>query len=190
MNSRFYSLLILSTFLLLVTVGTNDLFAKGKKMKKSEMITALSNAEKEIESLKKELNNLKSENDRLGEELDNADLKLAEQEVRTQKALAQAGPFLSDRMPTEVYFKVQLGAYKELDLREYFSKSKTLGTEEVDAGVKKYVVGEFDLFESAKKFQADLRKLGIKDAWLVPYKNNNRISDEEASESVGQDIRK
>ncbi|MEX2589244.1 MAG: hypothetical protein WD334_03505 [Chitinophagales bacterium] len=162
---------------------------KKKKMKKSEMREAIADYEEEIEKLNSEVQELRSENDNLNQELTEARQKNVEMEARMQKVMAEAQPYLSDRMPTEVYFKVQLGAYKELDIQESFNKAKTLQTETESDGIKKYTVGEFKTLDSAKKFELDLRKLGIGDAWLVPYKNNRRISDEQASEAVGRDIR-
>lgn len=192
MNFKTYTLI----FVILFGIIGNDIANAGpgrkdkkKRMKKSEMRDAIADYEKEVESLKEEIESLKNDNESLEEDLADANLALAEQEAKAQEAMTKAAPYVSDRMPTEVYFKIQMGAYEELDLRNYFKAGKVLETETVEGELKKYVVGEFDNFESAKKFQNDLRKLGVKDAWLVPYKNQRRISDEEASELVGVDIR-
>lgn len=192
MNLRAFSLIAGIYFLMLFSF--QDIYAapgkdKKKRMKKSEMRELISEYESKIESLEKKVSELESENENLESALADEEEKSLMLNARLQEALAIARPYMSDRMPTEVYFKVQLGAYQDLNIQESFTKEKTLQTEEAEASVKKYVIGEFNSFETAKKFESDLKKLGIKDAWLVPYKNQRRIPDDEASEIIGRDIR-
>lgn len=190
MNYRVSFLFVAIVCLNILTSNASPKKDKKVKMKKSEMVEAIADFESKIKDLEAEILDLKSENQALSAELDEANLTIAKNEAEKQAALAKAAPFMTDRMPTEVYFKVQLGAYEQLDLQDNFTLGKMLATEVVEGDVKKYVIGEFSTLDAAKKFELDLKKLGVKDAWLVPYKNDSRISDEEASEVVGKDIRK
>lgn len=47
----------------------------------------------------------------------------------------------------------------------------------------KYTVGNFDKLEDAAKLQAELKKEGFPDAFVVPFRNNQRISLQEAKKS-------
>jgi hypothetical protein len=57
-------------------------------------------------------------------------------------------------------------------------------------GKNKYVIGFFTDYETAKQAVKDFKKLGIRDAWFVPYNNGQRISDKEANNILNYDIRK
>ncbi len=48
----------------------------------------------------------------------------------------------------------------------------------------KYTAGAFSTPESAKKYMSEVRKLGFKDAFVVPFYNDHRISEEQAKDLV------
>lgn len=192
MKIKAFSLFLTSIFIL--STISFQLYAapkkdKEKKMKKSEMMTLITEYEQEINDLEGQVSQLQEENNNIGASLSDAEMRNTELETQMQDLIAKTSPYLSDEMSDELYFKVQLGAYKKLDIQESFQNAKTLQTEAGTDGVKKYVVGEFPTLEAAKKFESDLKILGISDAWLVPFKNEKRISDEEASDILGKDIR-
>lgn len=192
MKIKAFSLFLTSIFIL--STISFQLYAapkkdKEKKMKKSEMMTLITEYEQEINDLEGQVSQLQEENNNIGVSLSDAEMRNTELETQMQDLIAKTSPYLSDEMSDELYFKVQLGAYKKLDIQESFQNAKTLQTEAGTDGVKKYVVGEFPTLEAAKKFESDLKILGISDAWLVPFKNEKRISDEEASDILGKDIR-
>lgn len=83
------------------------------------------------------------------------------------------------------YYRVQLGAYKFFDV----NTTKATQTDdtfltETKNEIDKYVVGLFFTLEEADKFKNDIRKLGIKDAFVVPYKDGQRITHKEAAEGL------
>ena len=47
----------------------------------------------------------------------------------------------------------------------------------------KYTVGKFDKLEDATKLQAEMKKAGFADAFVVAFKNNQRITLQEAKAS-------
>jgi hypothetical protein len=85
-----------------------------------------------------------------------------------------------DVMPGLV-FKVQIGAFRLFDMRKYaqdnpFFEAEALGD------INRYTVGRFRDLALAEAFQKDIQRLGIKDAWIVPYKDGVRITMREAKE--------
>jgi hypothetical protein len=85
-----------------------------------------------------------------------------------------------DVMPGLV-FKVQIGAFRLFDMRKYaqdnpFFEAEALGD------VNRYTVGRFRDLALAEAFQKDIRRLGIRDAWIVPFKDGVRITMREAKE--------
>ena len=79
--------------------------------------------------------------------------------------------------PTKgVVFKVQIGSFKSKDLTKYFDNNPNFSGE-VDAdGSKKYTLGVFTDYWEADKFKKALREMGVKGAWVVPYKDGQRVN--------------
>lgn len=74
----------------------------------------------------------------------------------------------------EMGYRVQIGYYKVFDLNKYLlSNPKDIYSEKVD-GANRYSVGYFDNLEEARAFRNDLRKMGIKDAFVSQYQNGTR----------------
>lgn len=73
-----------------------------------------------------------------------------------------------------VVFKVQIGAYKEYDFSKMVGSGPDMGVEGYN-GIKQYVVGNFRKYEDADVFKKHLRRLGVKNAWIVPYRNGRRV---------------
>ncbi|GIV25939.1 MAG: hypothetical protein KatS3mg026_1631 [Bacteroidia bacterium] len=89
-----------------------------------------------------------------------------------------------DVMPGLV-FKVQIGAFRLFDMRKYaqdnpFFEAEALGD------INRYTVGRFRSLELAEAFQKDLKRLGIRDAWVVPFKDGVRITMKEAKEILAK----
>ncbi len=71
-------------------------------------------------------------------------------------------------------YKVQFGLYEKFDISGYFEVPKFIGVEKVD-NLNAYVVSYFDTEEQAQKFKADLRKLGLRDAFVSKYTDGARV---------------
>ena len=71
-------------------------------------------------------------------------------------------------------YKVQLGMYKGFNINKYFDQPRYIGYEEVD-GMNRYVISYFPDQETALKFVADVRKLGIKQAFVAKYIDGQRV---------------
>ena len=73
-----------------------------------------------------------------------------------------------------VVFKVQVGAFRKMDLEKYAETSKEFSQEEMEE-LRRYVIGNFRNYEDANVLKRYLREMGVEDAWIVPYKDNRRV---------------
>jgi len=73
-----------------------------------------------------------------------------------------------------VVFRVQLAAFDDFDLRDLTENGSDLKIIDQD-GYIKYILGQFRDYDMADKFKKKLRKLGVKEAWIVPYKDGQRV---------------
>jgi phosphoglycolate phosphatase-like HAD superfamily hydrolase len=88
-----------------------------------------------------------------------------------------------ERWDNGVVFKVQIGAFSEYDFSQMVGSSPNMDVEE-NKGLKQYVVGNFRDYEEADTFKKHLRKVGVKNAWIVPYKDGRRVPLQEVLEVV------
>ncbi|MGW8123286.1 hypothetical protein ACV07N_11560 [Roseivirga echinicomitans] len=73
-----------------------------------------------------------------------------------------------------VVFKVQVGAFRKVDLKKYADTSKDFAEEGAD-DLRKYVIGNFRNYEDANILKRYLREMGVEDAWIVPYRDGKRV---------------
>ncbi|OJW69768.1 MAG: hypothetical protein BGO68_05740 [Candidatus Amoebophilus sp. 36-38] len=76
-----------------------------------------------------------------------------------------------------VIFKVQIGANKDLDLKEVLIDEVHHENleQEHEENLFKYTIGHFRNYWEANKLKKGLRAMGIKLAWIVPYKDGKRV---------------
>lgn len=97
----------------------------------------------------------------------------------TQAALQQLQLAAAQNMEdVGIWFRVQIGAYEHEQIDPAQVNTDKL---RVEAGaLQRIVLGQYRNYDEAKQLRDTLRKLGLKDAWIVSYKDGNRISIEEA----------
>ncbi|MFN8417022.1 MAG: Ezrin/radixin/moesin family protein [Cytophagaceae bacterium] len=83
-----------------------------------------------------------------------------------------------------IVYKVQIGAFKNKDLSKYFNNNKNFSGDVEPDGTKKYTLGSFTDYWEADNFKKYLREMGVKDAWVVAYKDGKRINLKDALEGV------
>ncbi|MDX2002214.1 MAG: SPOR domain-containing protein [Chitinophagales bacterium] len=189
--------LTLAFILLLAQPALAQKKEKKQKMSKKEMQASMSSLNTNVENLKSQIANLQAENENLKNQLNKANDQAAalDQEaikLKNQLTAAQQQVTTAQQMtaaPNGLAFKVQIGAYKNFKISQYFERAKKVETEDID-GYNKYIIGYFSTLEEAEAFEKDVKKMGIQDAWVVPYKNGDRISDEEAEQLLGRTFRK
>jgi hypothetical protein len=87
-----------------------------------------------------------------------------------------SGTKISQKGPVKgVQYKVQIGSFKSKDLTKYFDNNPNFSGEVDPDGLKKYTIGIFTDYWEADKFKQALREMGVKGAWVVPYKDGQRV---------------
>lgn len=81
------------------------------------------------------------------------------------------------------YYRVQLGAYKFYDIKSKNSSDESFSAESTPE-MDKMTVGLFYNLAEADQFKEDVRRMGIKDAYVVPFKDGKRITHKEAAEGL------
>jgi hypothetical protein len=83
-------------------------------------------------------------------------------------------------------FKVQIGAYKKRDLSKVIEreKSQEVFEQEQSDGVNLYTLRHFWDYWKANQFKKELRAMGLKDAWIVVFKDGKRIPLKEVLKEI------
>lgn len=130
------------------------------------------------------ISELQAENAELMSEVDKLKQAKAEQQTEQEKSEDNYADNYETPTAKGVLFKVQIGAFKELDLREFFGNSENFSGEVEEDGTMKYTLGTFTDYWQADKFKKYLRKMGVKDAWIVAYKDGKRVDIKDALEGA------
>ncbi|MEZ4827674.1 MAG: SPOR domain-containing protein [Bacteroidia bacterium] len=77
-------------------------------------------------------------------------------------------------------YRVQIGAYVFYEMGNAPEQAGDFVAERAD-GFNKYVIGSFRVYDEAQEFRDELRKMGMKDAWVVPYLDGVRVTIDEAN---------
>lgn len=83
-----------------------------------------------------------------------------------------------------VVFKVQVGAFKNKDLAKYFDNNPNFGGEVKENEPQRVTIGIFRDYWEADQFKKYMRDMGVKDAWIVPYRDGQRTEIKEVLENV------
>ncbi len=98
--------------------------------------------------------------------------------------LKEAPPVNSMDFSKGVVFKVQIGAFKNKDLSKYFENNPNFGGEAAEKGEQRFTIGIFRDYWEADTFKKYMRAMGVKDAWIVPYKDGQRVEIKDVLEGV------
>ncbi|MBY0426931.1 MAG: Ezrin/radixin/moesin family protein [Cytophagales bacterium] len=195
-TSSILALLILFTSQLVV--GQDDKKVWAKKMKETDPLEFKRIVEENasLQSEKSGLTSALAESQKIVGEKDTeiSELKRQLEEAKSSTSSAPAAepaPAQSQSVVPHVepnaqgvIFKVQIGAFKNKDLTKYFDNSKFFSGDVDEDGTKKYTVGYFSEYWEANNFKKYLREMGVKDAWIVPYKGQKRLNVKDVLEGV------
>lgn len=148
----------------------SDLAAKKNSI--SELETLNAQKSEELAKTKEEFTNYKNS------------INTATAPERNATDATTTTPEKKELLTKGVIFKVQIGAFKNKDLRKYFENNKNFSGDVDDDGVKKYTLGYFNDYWEAETFKKYLREMGVKDAWIVPYKNGKRVNIRDVLEGL------
>jgi len=150
-------------------------------------------AEGQVSSLNDRVSQLQSS-------MSNKDARIAELEDQLSQSRAQltsaraeltqlkATPVVNEMDFSQgVVFKVQIGAFKNKDLQKYFDNNPNLGGEVKDGEPQKITLGIFRDYWEADQFKKYMREMGVKDAWIVPYRDGQRVEIKDVLEGVVSD---
>ena len=140
---------------------------------------------------------LKGDVSRLQSSVSDKDSKIADLEDQLSKArrdltstkaeleqLKVAPPVNALDYSKGVIFKVQIGAFKNKDLSKYFENNPNFSGEVKEGEPQKVTIGIFRDYWEADTFKKYLREMGVKDAWIVPFKDNVRVEIKDVLEGV------
>lgn len=130
-------------------------------IKVDSLLNELKKKDAEIAMLKSDLDKLRAEYAKL------------ESAYSSQKANSERGVIAG------LVFKIQIGAFIHFDMNQYLKETTNFEGESSD-NFNKYVLGAFRDLEVAEAFKKDISRMGIKDAWIVPYVDGVRIEMAEA----------
>ena len=199
---------VLAVVVLLCFALTNNASAQLSKQEKKEwkkqmkdldvesfkkLVEEKESLESQVASLNSQVSSLQSRaNEKTAEaERLNGQLKDMQNQLAEAKAAAQvkAEPNNMDitgkgnRVVPGVAFKVQIGAFRNKDLAKYFDNNGSFDGE-VDNSNQRYTLGTFTDYWEADKFKKYLREMGVKDAWIVAYKDGQRVPLKDVLEGV------
>ncbi len=83
-----------------------------------------------------------------------------------------------------VVFKVQIGAFKNKDLSKFLEAGDNFSGETDENGLKQYTLGVFKDYWEADTFKKYLRGMGVQEAWIVSYRDGQRVPIKEVLENV------
>lgn len=78
-------------------------------------------------------------------------------------------------MPAGIYYKVQVGAFRNNIPQNLFDEFAPVAGESLSNGITRYTAGYFINYGNASKAKAEIRTLGYNDAFIVAYRDGKRI---------------
>lgn len=199
------NILVIASLIFCVAFANDATAQMGKKEAKEwkKRIKALSPEQyksllEENKSLKGQVSNLKKEVGGVDDRVKDKDDQIAQYQdqvssLRSELAAAKKkvasapaskpsgnGEVIDDK---GVVFKVQIGAFRNKNLSKYLKASKNFNGEE-EGGVRKYTIGIFKDYWEADTFKKYMREMGVKDAFIVSYKDGKRVPIKQVLEGV------
>ncbi|MCB0614032.1 MAG: hypothetical protein KDC75_12005 [Phaeodactylibacter sp.] len=81
-------------------------------------------------------------------------------------------------------FRVQIGAYGKTNIPGNLDQENDNMDLEMEGGLQKVLIGHFRNYQDADALKSHMQKIGVKDAWVVPYRDGSRITLAEAGINV------
>jgi hypothetical protein len=138
----------------------------------------------QLSSLQSRIGEKDSRISELQNELSRMESEVASAKRRMQEAQENQATARSTKSEMGVIFKVQIGAFRNKDLSKYFDNGEMFTGESTDDGIQKFTLGSFTDYWEADTFKKYLREMGVKDAWIVPFKDGVRVEMKDVLEGV------
>ncbi len=178
-----------------VSYGQSDSKDWKKKLKEltpeeyKRLVDDNSNLQKQVSELRGEAEHYRSESQSKDAQIAKLLAEIKETESKTAATPAQAPVTNSSSnsnkavQSSSILYKVQIGAFRNKDLQKYLDNHPNFSGDTDSDGTRKYTLGAFTDYWEADRFKKYLREMGVKDAWIVAYKNGARIPIKDALES-------
>ena len=159
-----------------------------KRRKKSMSPNQLKELMEENSRLKMEV----SESSKKGSEVQAKKIMVLEKELNTlrkERGSVKEGEHkgTGEDFTKGVVFQVQIGAYRKLDLSNTLAGSEGgLLVQEKAGDLNQYLLGSFRDYWKADQLKKEIRVMGIKDAWIVPFKDGQRVPLKEVLSEVAK----
>lgn len=98
---------------------------------------------------------------------------------RAAEPMQPTQPEFQDNYKAGLVFRVQIGAYRKTTVPGQSESSDQMTVESSD-GMQKILIGNFRNYDEAKELGDYFKRIGLRDAWVVPYRDGQRISLKEA----------
>ena len=86
--------------------------------------------------------------------------------------------------PKELFSKCRSELLRTKIWLKYFENNPNFGGEAKDGEPQKLTIGIFRDYWEADTFKKYMREMGVKDAWIVPYKDGQRVEIKDVLEGV------
>jgi hypothetical protein len=190
---------------LVLLLATNEGYSQLSKTEKKEWKKKAKQYAKNPSSLKQleedkttadgRVTALNTEVAQLRSTMSNKDLRIAELEDQLRQAQSQLtsaraelAQMKENPSPMDyskgIVFKVQIGAFRNKDLSKYFENNPNFAGEKGEDGSQRYTIGVFRDYWEADTFKKYMREMGVKDAWIVPYRDGTRVEIKDVLEGV------
>jgi hypothetical protein len=149
----------------------------------------LSTTKRQLATLEGQMGEKDSKIAELQDQLTRAQAQIAaakEAEMAAKSALGNQQPVTVTKSPVSmdgVVFKVQIGAFEKKDMSKFFDNNPMFSGED-ENGMQKVTIGFFKDYWEADTFKKHLREMGVKDAWIVPFKDGKRVPIKDVLEGV------
>ena len=170
-----------------------------KKRKKALEPEEYKNLIEENQTLKTQVSTLKNQVSGTDQQIADKDAQISEYQstvnsLRTDLAAARRQLQEASTVPAAdqgssideskgVVFKVQVGAFKQKDLTKFAEGNENFSAEK-DGDINKYTLGVFRDYYEADAFKKYLREMGVKDAWIVSFKDGARVPIKDVLEGI------
>jgi hypothetical protein len=110
--------------------------------------------------------------------------EILKEQCESQRAQQNNSGSGDPNMTRGLVYRVQVGAYERFDMTRYNAEGGNFSAETAD-NLNKYLMGRFRSYANAQAFRDDVRRLGIRDAFVVAYNDGTRISIQDARRIEG-----
>ncbi|MBD8489559.1 SPOR domain-containing protein [Echinicola sp. CAU 1574] len=125
--------------------------------------------QEEVISKSEDLEILQKRHEELEEKYTGAMMEDAHEELH-----GEAPAKLTGKWSEGVVFRVQIGALTKEEYGQEIPSGFSMDVEEKD-NLKRMLLGYYRDYDEANTFKKLMRKLGIRTAWIVPYKDGKRV---------------